>query len=92
MTCFVIERSLPEGLSDAVIEAAMRFAVTVESDFPDMSWLGGHLTADQRRLFCICAAPSADRVREAARLSDVQCDVVTDARHMRPADYAEPML
>ena len=92
MSCFVIERRLPEGLSEGEIEAAVRFAVTVDSDFPDMSWLGGHLTADQRRFFSVCDAPSADRVCEAALVADMPCDVVTDVRHMRPADYAEETL
>ena len=92
MSCFVIERSLPDGLSEGEIEAAVRFAITVDSDFPDVSWLGGHLTADQRRFFCICDAPSAERVREVARIAEIPCDVVTDVRHMRPADYVEAML
>jgi uncharacterized protein DUF4242 len=92
MTRFVIERNLPEGLSEGEIDAAVRRAVTVNSGLPDVSWIGSHLTADQRKFFCIYDAPSADRVRQAARLADIPCDTVTEVREMRPADYADSRL
>lgn len=71
MPRFVIERNLPPGVTNADIDAAARRAVAVNSALPDVRWIHSHLAIDRSKFFCEYEAPSADAVREAARLAEI---------------------
>jgi hypothetical protein len=89
---YVIERNLPEGLSEGDIDAAVRRAVSVNEGLPDVTWVGSHLTTDRRKFFCVYEAPHTDAVRESARLAEIPCDVVSEVRAVEPAAYADSRL
>jgi hypothetical protein len=92
MPRFVIERNLPPGLSDADIDAAARRAVAVNSALRDVRWIHSNLAIDRSKFFCEYEAPSADAVREAARLAEIPCDVVTEVREVHPDAYTKRTL
>jgi uncharacterized protein DUF4242 len=89
---YLIERNLPEGLSQGDIDAAVRRAVSVNAGLSDVTWIGSHLATDRRKFFCVYEAPDVGAVRNSARLADLPCDVVTKVRAVEPASYADSRL
>jgi hypothetical protein len=89
---YVIERNLPEGLSDGDVDAAVRRAVAVNADLPTVTWIGSHLATDHRKFFCVYEAPGPEVIRKAARLAEIPCDVVTEVRPVDPESYATSQL
>ena len=90
MPRYVIERNLPPGMSEADIDAAARRAVAVNSTLPRVRWIHSNLAIDRSKFFCEYDAPSAEAVREAARLAEIPCDVVTEVREVHPDTYSMP--
>jgi hypothetical protein len=89
---YLIERNLPEGLTDGDIDAAVRRAISANEGLPDVTWIGSHLSTDRRKFFCVYEAPDTGAVRESARLAEIPCDVVTEVRAVEPASYADSRL
>lgn len=87
MPRYVIERNLPEGLTEADIDAAARRAVAVNSTLDGVRWIHSNLAVDRSKFFCEYDAPSAEAVREAARLAEIPCDTVTEVREVHPDAY-----
>ncbi|MBI2200468.1 MAG: DUF4242 domain-containing protein [Armatimonadetes bacterium] len=87
MPRYVIERNLPPGLSDADIDAAARRAVAVNSTLPGVRWIHSNLAIDRSKFFCEYEAPSEEAIRDAARLAEIPCDVVTEVREVHPDVY-----
>jgi hypothetical protein len=87
MPRYVIERNLPVGLSEADIDAAARRAVAVNSTLEGVRWIHSNLAVDRSKFFCEYEAPSAEAVREAARLAQIPCDIVTEVREVHPDAY-----
>ena len=85
MPLFVIERQFAESLQlDASGAAAIR-AVNAEVG---VNWLVSFLSADRKKTYCLYEAPSADAIREAARLSHLPADLVIEVTQLRPEAYA----
>ncbi|HET6947746.1 MAG TPA: DUF4242 domain-containing protein [bacterium] len=87
MPRYVIERNLPSGLSEGDIDAAARRAVAVNSTLEGVRWIHSNLAIDRSKFFCEYDAPSAEAVREAARLAEIPCDTVTEVREVHPDAY-----
>jgi hypothetical protein len=87
MPRYLIERSLPQGITAAEIEDAVRRAIAVNITLPDIRWLHSNLAIDRSKFFCEYDAPSPDAVREAARLADIPCDRVTEVVEVRAEGY-----
>ena len=92
MSRYVIERNLPEGLSDGDVDAAVRRAVAANATLPTVTWVGSHLATDHRKFFCVYEAAGPEAIRHAARLAEIPCDVVTEVRAVDPESYADSRL
>lgn len=87
MPRYLIERNLPPGLTEADIDAAARRAVAVNSTLEGVRWIHSNLAIDRSKFFCEYEAPSAELVREAARLAEIPADVITEVREVHPDAY-----
>jgi hypothetical protein len=89
---YVIERNLPEGLSDGDVDAAVHRAIAANAGLPTVTWIGSHLTTDRRKFFCVYEAPGPEAIRHASRLAEIPCDIVTEVRPVDPESYADSRL
>jgi hypothetical protein len=90
MPRYLIERSLPPGITAEEVEDAVRRAIAVNTALPGIRWLHSNLATDRSKCFCEYEAPSVDAVREAARLADIPCDRVTEVVEIREDSYKLP--
>ncbi len=90
MPRYVIERTLPPGITPAEVEDAVRRAIAVNTTLPQIRWVHSNLAVDRSKFFCEYEAPNPDAVREAARLADIPCDRVTEVVEVCAATYALP--
>jgi hypothetical protein len=85
MPLFVIERQFAESLQlDANGAAGIR---AVNADV-GVNWLFSFLSADRKKTYCLYEAPSADAIREAARLNHIPADLVIEVTELRPEAFA----
>lgn len=81
MTLFLIERQFAEALElDASAAAAIK---AVNADV-GVNWLFSFLSADRKKTYCLYEAPSADAIREAARLNHIPADLVIEVGQLHP--------
>jgi hypothetical protein len=81
MALFLIEREFAEALElDASAAAAIK---AVNADV-GVNWLFSFLSADRKKTYCLYEAPSADAIREAARLNHIPADLVIEVSQLRP--------
>lgn len=92
MPRYVIERTLPAGLSDGDVDDAVRRAMAVNATLPGVRWIHSNLALDRSKFYDEYEAPSERILREAARLAQIPCDVVTAVREIRPDMYAQSGL
>lgn len=90
MPRFVIERTLPQGITAEEVEDAVRRAIAVNTTLPGITWLHSNLAIDRSKFFCEYEAPTADAVREAARLAKIPCDRVTEVVEVSEKSYKLP--
>jgi hypothetical protein len=83
---FLVERTFPAGAIDGV-DAAAKQKVNSNNKTLDVTWEKSYANADKTKTYCVYTAPSEKAVRDAATLSGLPVDVVTEI----PADIkAEP--
>jgi len=87
MPRYVIERNLPPGLTEADIDDVARRAVAVNSTMDGVRWIHSSLAIDRSKFFCEYEATSPAALREAARLAEIPCDVITEVREVHPDTY-----
>lgn len=92
MPRYVIERRLPDGLTDADIDDAVRRAIAANARLPGVRWIHSNLATNNSKFFCEYEAPNEQALREAARLAQIPCDTVTPVREVRPDMYHTPRL
>lgn len=81
MPLFLIERQFADALQlDAGAAAAIK---AVNADV-GVNWLFSFLSADRKKTYCLYEAPSADAIREAARLNHIPADLVIEVSQLRP--------
>lgn len=81
MPLFLIERQFADTLQlDAGGVSAIK---AVNSDL-GVNWLFSFLSADRKKTYCLYEAPSAELIREAARLSHLPADVVIEVSQLSP--------
>lgn len=85
MPLFVIERQFAESLQLDASGAAAIKAVNAEVG---VNWLVSFLSADRKKTYCLYEAPSADAIREAARLNHLPADLVIEVTRVRPEAFA----
>ncbi len=83
MPRYLVERNLPQGMSEADVEDAVRRVIAVNVAIPEISWLHSNLAADRSKFFCEYEAPTPEVLEEAARLADLPADRVTEVIEIR---------
>jgi uncharacterized protein DUF4242 len=84
MPLFVIERQFAEQLQ---FDAAAAAVIKQINDSTGVNWLFSFLSADRKKTYCLYEAPSAEAIREAARLAGLPADVVVEVSELRPEAY-----
>ena len=83
---YLIERTFPAGALDGV-DAAVKQKVNSNNRSLEVNWEKSYANADKTKTYCVYTGPSEAAVRDAARLSGLPVDVVTEI----PSDIkAEP--
>jgi hypothetical protein len=81
MPLFLIERQFAETLE---IDAAGVAGIQRINAGAGVNWLHSFLSADRKKTYCLYEAPSADAIRQAARLANLPADVVVEVSTLRP--------
>jgi hypothetical protein len=74
---YLIERTFPAGAIDGV-DAAAKQKVNANNQSLGVTWEKSYANAEKTKTFCVYTGPSEAAVRDAARLSGLPVDVVTD--------------
>src|SRR3954469_12335243 len=74
---YLIERTFPAGAIDGV-DAAAKQKVNANNKTLDVNWEKSYANAEKTKTYCVYTAPSEAAVRDAAKLSGLPVDVVTD--------------
>jgi len=69
------------------LDAAGAAAIKQVNDSSGVDWLFSFLSADRKKTYCLYEAPSAEAIREAARLAGLPADVVIEVSELRPEAY-----
>ena len=81
MPLFLIERQFADSLE---IDAAGVAAIKQINADSGVNWLHSFLSADRKKTYCLYEAPSADAIRQAAKLANLPADVVIEVSTLRP--------
>lgn len=89
MPRYVVERIFPDGLRVPLNEDGARACMSVveENAEAGVTWIHSYVSADLRKTFCICDAPSPEAVREAAARNNLPVERVTAVRVLDPYFY-----
>jgi len=52
-----------------------------------VNWVFSFLSADRKKTYCLYEAPSAEAIRQAARLASLPADVVIEVTQVRPESF-----
>ena len=74
---YLIERTFPAGAIDGV-DAAAKQKVNANNKTLGVNWEKSYANAEKTKTFCVYTGPSEAAVRDAAKLSGLPVDVVTD--------------
>ena len=85
MPRFIIERHFSDKLEITKDGAA---DIRRINDEVGVQWVFSFLSADKRKTYCLYEAPSAEAIREAARLAGIPADVITEVGEISPAMFA----
>jgi hypothetical protein len=86
MPRYLIERSFNDGLDiPATAEGARACAriVTVNGE-SGVTWLHSYVSADRRKTFCICDAPTPEAIRHVARRNGLPVTHITEISVLSP--------
>jgi hypothetical protein len=81
MPLFLIERQFADALQ---LDAAGAAAIKAVNEDVGVNWLFSFLSADRKKTYCLYEAPSAEAIREAARLNALPADVVIEVSQLSP--------
>ena len=81
MPLFLIERQFAEALQLDAGGVATIKAINTDAG---VNWLFSFLSADRKKTYCLYEAPSADAIRQAARLNHIPADVVIEVSRLEP--------
>ena len=84
MPLFLIERQFAEELE--IGAAGVASIQQVNADV-GVNWVFSFLSADRKKTYCLYEAPSAEAIRQAARLASLPADVVIEVTQVRPESF-----
>jgi hypothetical protein len=89
MPRYVVERAFPDGLQIPADETGVSACLAVvESNLADqVTWLHSYVSANKKRAFCICDAPSPEAIRRAAARNRLPLERITEVRVLDPYFY-----
>lgn len=85
MPLFLIERQFADELQ---LDANGAAAIKAINGDVGVNWLFSFLSADRKKTYCLYEAPSADAIREAARLNHLPADLVIEVSRLQPEALA----
>ncbi|WP_426398132.1 DUF4242 domain-containing protein [Ralstonia sp. 25C] len=85
MPLFVIERQFAEALE--LQAAGVANVQRINADV-GVNWVFSFLSADRKKTYCLYEAPSAEAIRQAARLANLPADAVIEVTQVRPESFA----
>jgi hypothetical protein len=84
MPLFLIERQFAEELEIGAASVANIQQVNADVG---VNWVFSFLSADRKKTYCLYEAPSAEAIRQAARLASLPADVVIEVTQVRPESF-----
>ena len=89
MARFMVERSFPDRLEIPMTEQGGQACLSVVGTNAELgvTWVHSYVTEDHGKTFCIYDAPSAEAIREAARLNQLPVDSITPVSVLDPYFY-----
>ena len=86
MPRYLVEQTFAEQLNVPASGEVLPWVQSiVESDALDgVTWIHSYVSADRRRMYCICDAPSPEAVRRAAQRNRLPVDRITEVRMLDP--------
>ena len=89
MSRFMIERNFPSGLSvpmtpEGAVGCRRIVAMNAEKG---VTWLHSYVSPDKTRSYCVYDGPSADAIREAAKLNGLPVGSITEVSVLDPFFY-----
>lgn len=85
MPLFLIEREFAQTVQ---LDATGVSAIQALNEDAGVNWLFSFLSADRKKTYCLYEAPSADAIRQAARLNALPADVVIEVSRISPEQFA----
>jgi Nickel responsive protein SCO4226-like len=88
MPRYVVERSFPELLAMTPDEAAAVCESMVEQNGEfGVTWMHSYVSADKRRSYDICEAPTPEAIRKTAACNNLPVDRITQVSVLDPYFY-----
>jgi hypothetical protein len=89
MPRYLVERTFPECFVIPLnVEGAEQCRAIVNNDaLEGVTWLHSYVTADKRKTFSVCDAPTPEAVRRAAQRNALPIDRITEVRVLDPYFY-----
>jgi len=89
MPRYLVEQTFAESLSiPATLEGAQLCLAIVGNDaLEGMTWIHSYVSADKRKIYCLCDAPTPEAVRRAAQRNGLPVDRITEVRVLDPYFY-----
>ena len=86
MPRYLVEQTLAEQLNLPANEAGAQWIATILGNdaLDGVTWLHSYVSADRRRVYCICEAASPEAVRRAAHRNHWPVDRITEVRVLDP--------
>ena len=85
MPLFLIERQFADALDVTGAEVAQIQRINADLG---VNWVFSFLSADRKKTYCLYEAPSAEAIRQAARLANLPADAVIEVTQLRPEAFA----
>lgn len=91
MTRYLVEQTFAEPLNAPADADGTQWVQTIlGNDALDrVTWIHSYVSADGRRAYCLCDAPSPEAVRRAAMRNGLPVDRITEVRVLDPYFYSE---
>jgi hypothetical protein len=89
MPRYLVEQTFPDCLPIAAGPEGQRLvqAILGNEALDGVTWIRTYVSADKRRTFCICDAPTPEAVRRAAQRNGLPVDRITEVRVLDPYFY-----
>jgi len=87
MPTFLIERTLPPGITPEDLGAAALRSVDVLTEMPELKWIKSFLALKENKLFCLYEAPDAPACNIHAKRAQLPIDKVYEVTEIEPSMF-----